>query len=242
MTALVQDPVDGREDIVRELLIREARRRQRRRRLALMITVAGAVLASYVVTQSGGPAPRPDSLLARPLHFPSLGAGGRCPVSSGRMVNNQFFVGPVLGSGPVRVLLGDTGDIVHGRVDLAARRVSGWFALQTLWFAMPGYDGPFVVRAARVGAESPIEVQSGGNGQLPGSGPLVVPAGPTINTFYTNFRAGHRRDTVTGRSVSTLTGYGYRTVPVGTWVRSAGCYAWQVDGRGFSETIVVSAR
>ena len=162
------------------------------------------------------------------------------------MVNSQFFVGPVLGTGPVRVLLGDAGDIVHGRVDLGARSSSGWFGLQTLWIAMPGYNGPFVVRGARLGADSPIEVQSGGTtpynaGQVPGSGPLVVPAGPTNNTFYTKWRPGELRDAVTGRLVPTLTGSGYRTVPVGTWIKSPGCYAWQVDGRGFNETIVMDA-
>jgi hypothetical protein len=43
-----------------------------------------------------------------------------------------------------------------------------------------------------------------------------VPAGPTINT----------QD-------------GYRTVPGSTWIKSPGCYGWQVDGRGFSDVIVV---
>jgi hypothetical protein len=237
---LAPAPVPSPDEVKPELLIREARRRQRRRRLTV-ISVAAAVLGSYLVTGSAAPAPRSQSLLARPLHFPSLGGDGRCPVSSGRMVNNPFFVGPALGSGPVRVLLAST----RGRVDLGARGASGWFGLQTLWFAMPSYNGPFVVRGARLGMKGPIEVQSGGTGynagQVPGSGPLVVPAGPTINTFYTNFRAGHLRDAVTGRLVPTLTGYGYRTVPGGTWIKSPGCYAWQVDGRGFSERIVVDA-
>ncbi|MGH2884745.1 MAG: hypothetical protein ACRDPA_18920 [Solirubrobacteraceae bacterium] len=46
----------------------------------------------------------------------------------------------------------------------------------------------------------------------------MVPAGPTQNTEN-----------------------GYRTVPGSTWVASPGCYAWQVDGRNFSELIVVHA-
>jgi hypothetical protein len=106
---------------------------------------------------------------------------------------------------------------------------------------MPSYNGPFVLRAARLGAKGPIEVQSGGTGQAPGPGPLVVPAGPTINTYYTGWRPGLVRDAVTGRLVRTLTGYGYRTVPGGTWIKSPGCYAWQVDGRGFSDVIVMDA-
>lgn len=159
------------------------------------------------------------SLLSRPLHVPSLGPGGRCPVSSGYVANNPYFDGGVLGHGPVRVLIGDAGDIPHGRAELGTTAAHGWFALQTLWFAMPRYNGPFVVRGVRLGARGPIQVQPGDEGQAPGSGPLVVATGPTINTF----------------------GAGYRTVPGSTWVRSPGCYAWQVDGRGFSEHIIVDA-
>lgn len=137
-------------------------------------------------------------------------------MSSGYSVNNSYFGGTALGNGPVRVMLANAGDIRHGRVDLGTTDSHGWFALQTIWFATPGYGGPFVVRGGRLGRRSPIEVQPGGTGLTPGSGPLVVPAGPTLNT----------QD-------------GYRTVPGSTWVTSAGCYAWQVDGQGFTEVIVI---
>jgi hypothetical protein len=68
-----------------------------------------------------------------------------------------------------------------------------------------------------------MQVQPDYSGLNPGSGPLVVPAGPTINSFPTPGPGTYR---------------GYRTVPGSTWVKSPGCYAWQVDGRGFSEVIV----
>lgn len=248
MTVLAPDPVEEQPEP--ELLIKEARQRQRRRRLAVLFLALAAAAAGYVATQSAGSAPRSGSLLARPLHFPALGLGGRCPVSSGYMVNTAGFGGMALGHGPVRVLLGDAGDIRHGRVLLGAGDVPHWLALQTLWFAMPGYQGPFVVRGARLGRRGPIEVQPGGVGLSPGSGPLVVPAGDTTNTYYTNWRPVHvrnpvtgrlLRDPVTGRPATALIGYGYRTVPGSTWVKSPGCYAWQVDGRGFSEVIVVDA-
>jgi hypothetical protein len=100
---------------------------------------------------------------------------------------------------------------------------------------LPRYDGPFVIRGERLGARGPIRVQSGAGGQAPRSGPLIVPAGPTLNTYYTSWRPEHERDRVTGRLLTAYTGY----VPVGTWVRSPGCYGWQVDGRGFSEDIVI---
>ena len=101
---------------------------------------------------------------------------------------------------------------------LGRSSVPGWYAIETLWFATPGYHGPFVVRARDLTGKGPIEVQPSGSGQVPGSGPLVVAAGPTANT-----------------------GDGYRTVPGNTWVQAPGCYGWQVDGRSFSEIIVVDA-
>jgi hypothetical protein len=115
---------------------------------------------------------------------------------------------------------------VHGRPRLGTGVPGPWQALQTLWFAVPGYDGPFEVRAARLGKSGPIAVQPGGSGLTPGSGPLVVPGGPTINSYP---------------PPGPGTYHGYRTVPGSTWVRSPGCYAWQVDGRGFSEVIVFDA-
>ena len=132
------------------------------------------------------------------------------------MVSNPYFVGPAFGHGRDRLLLAQEGDFAHGRVDIPGGAAGAWHALQTLWFAMPGYAGPFVVRAARLDARGPIEVQPGATGLVPGSGPLVVHSGPTANAQN-----------------------GFRTVPGSTWVKSPGCYAWQVDGRGFSDVLVV---
>jgi len=200
-----------------EALIKEARRRQRRRWLIVGLVILFAIvgfLTASVIT----PSPRTTSLLARPLHFPSLQPGESCPATAGATVSNSLFSGVALGNGPVRVVIANRGDLAHGSANLGMTSAHGWLALQTLWFAMPGYDGPFVVRAKRLGAHGPIAVQPGQTGLEPGSGPLVVPAGPTLNTMD-----------------------GFRTVPGSTWVTSAGCYAWQVDGRNFSEVIVVHA-
>jgi hypothetical protein len=88
-----------------------------------------------------------------------------------------------------------------------------WLALKTLWFSVPAYQGPFVIRAQRLGRPGPVAL-----GEGPTVAPLVVPPGPTLNG--------------TG---------GWREAPGGLWVRAPGCYAWQVDGLTFSETIVVRA-
>ena len=210
---------------------RRGRRRWVPRAGALIAAASAAVavgVAALAVALLHGPsAARPPahpaqsaSLLSRPLHFPRLGPGGRCPTSSGRPVHNPYFDGIALGRGPVRVVLPDTGDLRHGRVEIGGAREGSGFGIATLWFARRSYRGPFVVRAARLGAPGRIDVRPRDNGRRPGPGPLVVGAGPTLNT-YPN---------------------GDRTVPGSSWVGSPGCYAWQVDGRGFSEVIVVDAR
>jgi hypothetical protein len=192
------------------------------------VAIAIVVAALAVVLIHGPRAARPParvvdrstSLLSRPLRFPRLGQGERCPTSPGRAVHNRYFSGIALGSGPVRVVLADTGDLRHGRVEIQGARDGSGYGIATLWFALRAYRGPFVVRAARLGTPGRIAVQPGDGGQRPGRGPLVVEAGPTLNT-YPN---------------------GDRTVPGSTWVGSPGCYAWQVDGRGLSEVIVFDAR
>jgi hypothetical protein len=84
--------------------------------------------------------------------------------------------------------------------------------METLWFAMPSYGGPFVVRGEPLGGSGSIDV----DGSSTDPSPLVVPPGPTLNT----------QD-------------GIRVAPVATYVTSPGCYGWQVDGLSFSYVIVV---
>ena len=96
-----------------------------------------------------------------------------------------------------------------------ARSYQGALALllKTLWFSVPAYQGPFIIRAKRLGHPGPVAL-----GEGPTVAPLVVPPGPTLNG--------------TG---------GWREAPGGLWVRTPGCYAWQVDGLTFSEIIIVHA-
>jgi hypothetical protein len=159
-----------------------------------------------------GPVP---AALNRPLHFPDLQPGQRCPASPGRPVNTSDFGGIALGNGPVRVLVGGAGgDIRQGVANLInPTSTPPWLGLKTLWFSAPSYQGPFVIRAIRLGHPGPVAL-----GEGPMVAPLVVPPGPTVNG--------------TG---------GWREAPGGLWVKKPGCYAWQVDGLTFSETIVVHA-
>jgi hypothetical protein len=89
----------------------------------------------------------------------------------------------------------------------------GWFGYKTLWFALPGYSDAVLIRGARIDAVGPV-----GFGEAPVIGHLIFPPGPTVN----------------GQD-------GYREAPGGTFVKSAGCYAFQIDGLAFSYVIIFSA-
>jgi hypothetical protein len=60
------------------------------------------------------------------------------------------------------------------------RTPAGWREFKTLWFSLPAYQGPFVIRAKRLDSPGPILL--GGSDGLPATAaPLVVPPGPTLN-------------------------------------------------------------
>ena len=164
-----------------------------------------------------GPIP---AVLGRPLRFPALRPGQRCPASHGSSspVAIAGETGTEFGNGPVRVLIWTSRD---GAAGLSAHtQFPPWLGFKTLWFGVPAYQGPFVIRAVRLGHPGPVSLA----GTPPDMAPLVVPPGPTIDTVpLSNGRPG------------------YRKVLSVFWVRSPGCYAWQVDSLTFSEIIVVRA-
>ena len=198
------------------LLIREARRRQRRRRLALT-TVATAVLVIAVGLAVAGRSSRSPTRL---IHgsLPGLGPQGQCPASPATFVSNAVYDATVLGRGTVRLAIGNRYDRARGRVVLGTTEAPGWSAMLAIWVTAPGYDGTFVVRGRRLGAPGPIDVHADGTGLHPGAGPLSIPA------------------------EADNTGYGFRIYPGSVWVRSSGCYAVQITGRGLSESIVFDAQ
>jgi len=116
--------------------------------------------------------------------------------------------------GRVRVVIAGAGDLRRGvAVLINPTSAPAWLGLKTLWFSVPAYQGPFVIRAERLGRPGPVAL-----GEGPAVAPLVVPPGPTLNG-----------------------GQGWREAPGGLWVKTPGCYAWQVDGLTFSEVIIVQA-
>jgi hypothetical protein len=139
--------------------------------------------------------------LVRPLHLPKLEPGPSCPTTPGHAIKTVGFSAIGLGNGPVYP--GITGEL--------NRWSGGWFGFKTLWFVAPTYDGPVLVRGARIDGDGLV-----GFGENPLIGHLIIPPGPTVNEATD----------------------GYRTAPGGTYVAGPGCYAWQIDGLSFSYVIV----
>jgi hypothetical protein len=153
------------------------------------------------------------------LHLPRLRAGAPCPTSLGRRIDNDQFGGTSLGRGPVRPLIAASGgDLAHGVLPfrlLPSKPSSGrgWSAVKTLWFSEPRYRGPVFVRGRQLGGSAKLVF-----GEAP---TLVDPQWPPQPT-----RNGTK---------------GWRQWPGGTYIRSFGCYAWQIDGTTFSTVIVFKA-
>jgi hypothetical protein len=163
--------------------------------------------------QSAGGVP---AELRRALHFPAVIPGGRCPTTNGQVFSNDQFAGIALGDGPVQPLIGGSPPALAKRGILFFRpspRRRGWYDSKTLWFARPGYRGPVFIRGR----------------QLDGPHVVVFGEGPSLIDPQMGTGA-----TLNGRG-------GWRQWPGGTWLRTPGCYAWQIDGSGFSEVIVFEA-
>jgi hypothetical protein len=171
------------------------------------------LLSSTCATQSGPPGGLPPAL-ARPLKFPTVSPGTPCPTSAGAEVDtggSGGFGGIALGLGdPVRPLGPFT---PHGIATGSSVSMDpSWFGPKTLWYVVPAYQAPVLIRGSRLDGPGPV-----GFGEQPLVSALIIPPGPTLNE---------------------LSG-GYRTSPGGTYVMRPGCYGVQVDGTSFSYLIVL---
>jgi hypothetical protein len=190
-------------------------------RAASAVPVATSYAETCRLTLSWCVDPRPPGgvprALRRSLHLPRLAAGGRCPASRGRMFDTSEFGVFALGGPPVQPGLGilprDVRRARRGIVVFRARPSDGWYGVKTLWFGMPRYRGPLLIRGRQIGGSGSVAFGEGGAAVRDPQ----IPPGRTKN------------------------GVRYRQWPGGTWIRGSGCYGWQVDGVGFSHVIVFKA-
>ncbi len=156
-------------------------------------------------------------VLRRPLALPTVKPGGSCPATHGQPFTSGQFSGIALGHEPVQPLVPAPGGSRARQGVLVFHpdpvRDDGWYVHKTLWFSSPNYQGPVLIRGRQLDGRHVVAF-----GESPQLVDPQLPAEPTLNG--------------TG---------GWREWPGGTWLRTPGCYAWQIDGTDFSQVVVFEA-
>jgi hypothetical protein len=127
----------------------------------------------------------------------------------------KFGVGPGLGKGPAYPI-----GLVGGELQLAPAAnfdSANWAGQKVLWFVLPSYRGPVLIRGARVDGPGRVRFERGD----------VPPLSLRITRSMTEPGAPVSKDA--------------RNMPSYTRVRGPGCYAYQIDGTSFSRVVVFRA-
>jgi hypothetical protein len=184
------------------------------------------VLASLIVVSLLSPGPAPatsppvpatQAALHRPLHLPKLKRGARCPLSPSR-VGAPETQQRLNGRGPVFLVGVGHADAATINMTFSSPDAQGWYAQKTPWVVSRGYEGPLLVRAARIDRRGKVRFAYGSGQHLP-------------ELYWQE-----------GADQSLPPDPNYRLLTSETLVRSRGCYAFQVDGTSFSNIIVMRVR
>jgi hypothetical protein len=191
----------------------------------LLAIATGAAFCAGCSDGSSSPSPsttQPHAALTlavlreRPLHIENLEAGESCPALRPHDLSPAFA--PGLGDGPVYpVGFGKRGVLLFAYPPEKNGLFAGsdWSGQKVLWVSDPKYDGPILIRGRQV---------DGTNGLRFGrNGPRLLE-----ELAFGAHGAGNWSG-------------GWRNFPSYTRLRAPGCYAYQVDGAGFSDTIVFRA-
>jgi len=179
-------------------------------RLLLLLGVVFAV-AAPASTAPGDAGPNWKAL-ERPLHLPHLTSGARCPATAlaPQITGAKYGVGGAVGPGPVYPVLGRPSLFTVFRRD----GWGTWAGQKVLWFVLPDYTGPVLIRGRRLDGPQLMRFDGGAH---PASEIRLAP-GETV--------------TWTGQVP------GSRGRPSDVRVRVPGCYGVQIDGTSFSEVVV----
>jgi hypothetical protein len=173
--------------------------------LAIAVALAGASAAFAASSSLGSDPPH------RPLHLPHLRAGKRCPFSPSQTAHwGTEGLQTLSGRGPA-YLIGEA------RLSIAqsARDSLGWQGQKTPWAIRRSYDGPILVRGARIGRRGQVRFAYG--------------YGDHLRELLWN----------AGADQGLPPDPGFRFLASTTLFRAPGCYGFQIDGSSFSEIIVV---
>jgi len=154
-------------------------------------------------------------LLQQSLKLPKLKPGAECPRATGKQIAPAY--GLAVGNGPVYAAGFGVEGILHfdQPIPMGSQFYgSTWSGNKVLWIVAPAYRGPVLVRGGRLDGPEALRFNLG----LDPPSELWMDAVP--NYFSDDWRAE----------------------PSFTRLQAPGCYAYQVDGQGFTEIIVFEAR
>lgn len=158
-----------------------------------------------------------SGLVRRPVHFPTLTPGSPCPAAeqNGTLGDHgglDLPTSPAFGPGPAYPTLGSDSGKAQLSYSTGFSSYEGWEGTKVLW-TVPSYNGPYIVRGRQLdGGRDALKFDQGPNWS---------------NKLHAELR---------------LVGPYPRLNPAATYGRAPGCFAYQVDGRGFSYLIVFEAR
>jgi hypothetical protein len=221
---------------------------------ALLLSGAGGCLGDEGgVNQTGESRPATvadgfEMLERRPLDLPHVdlhgrsirkyGVAGRCVEGPGGIPVNAIVLSRIPGVaalgpvgareryGPVYAALPEGAPRIVFLGSLPVFSDSRWRLVRTLWISQPSYDGPVLVRGGRLDRAGAL----GFGEDLPPRRSLRLPAGGWSGTGIGSREGGSARRA------------GWRVTAVPTLIRSPGCYAFQVDGLGFSYVLAFGAQ
>jgi hypothetical protein len=176
--------------------------------VAVLVACAGFVSACQGRTGTDWQA------LHRAIHLPALAAGERCPASkrAPEVAGKKYGVEGAIGPGPVYPILGRPGLLAVVRQDEWGP--GPWAGQKVLWFVLPAYKGPVLIRGRRLGGRQWMRFDNGAKPRAE----IRLAQGETVK--WTGQAPGSR-----GR-------------PSYVRVRAAGCYGVQIDGTTFSRVVV----
>lgn len=154
-----------------------------------------------------------SALETRPLALPTA-AGGACASARTKIVYKAF--GPALQpvSGPATVMpVGFTPTGRLGWVFNTKNRWTIWGGQKVLWVVAPAYKGAVLIRGHQLNGSNEVRFDLG---LFPADTLKIGPGGGTVSNPW--------------RSYTTY-----------TRLRAGGCFAYQVDGDGFTEIIEFTA-
>lgn len=186
-------------------------------------------------TQVTGPRPcvqavcRSAAVIAavrQPLHFATVPSSKECPVSPVRRFSGGAgFSGPFAAIGPGPLYL--TGASDPARALTMSPTAGPWFEQKVIWVIDRSYSGALLLRGRRIDGVGELKFVH-----------YIGAVGYTSGAWDGKYRElAYVRNGLTATAAGTLD-----SMPSGVYVQSSGCYAIQVDGVGFSETMVFRVR